>query len=154
MQRNFAKICSPMSRNSMSVSKRTLLSKEVTAVEAIKAIVKVMVVLAADMADMAASIPRRVLLPLSRLRQVRLEPLVQQITVHNTLNTMVLAVKIPTQLMVVIRTIWRIINTTRSKPHSNQPHQGLPLPLHPAMSLHLHHLQAALLLPLTVAIIL
>lgn len=138
----------------MSVSRRTPPSKEVMAVEAIKGIVKVMVVLAVDTADMATSIPQQVLLPLNHLHQVHPEPPARQITVHNTPNIMVPVARIPTQPMVVIRTIWRIINTTRSKPHSNQLHRELPLLLHRAMILRLHPLQPAPLLPLMGAIIL
>lgn len=153
MQKSSVKICSPMSRNSTSDSKRILLNKEVMAAEDIKGIVKVMVVVV-DTADMAASIPQQVLLPLNHLRQVHLEPLARQIIVHNMPNITVLVARIPTQLMVVIKTMWRrIINTTHSKPHNNRPHRGPPLPLHQAMNLRLPHLQAALLPALMVATI-
>ena len=135
----------------MSVSKRTLLSKGVMAVEAIR-IGKVMAVLVVDTADMAASTPQQVLVRLNH-HQVHPEPLARQITVHNTLNIMALVVRILTQLTVVTRTMWRIIiNITRSKPHSNQLHREPPLQLHRVMNLRLHHLQAVPLLPLMGAI--
>ena len=154
VRRSYVKICLPMSGNSTNVSKRTLLSKGVMGLEAIKEIVKAMEALAVDTVDTEASSPQQLLLPFNHLRQVHLEPQARQITAPSTPNIMAPVARIPTQLMVVIRIMWRTINITHSRLHSNQLPLGLLLQAHRAMILHLHHHQVAPLLPLMVTIIL
>ncbi len=121
----------------MSVLRRTLLSKEGMA-EAIKGIVKGTAVL---MADTGAISPQQLLHLFKHLLRVHLEPLARPITVHNMPNIMVPVAKTPTQHMVVIRTIWQLINITLSRPRSNQLRRGPLLQVHQVMTLHLHHPQ-------------
>lgn len=137
----------------MSVSRKTLLSKEVMAVEAIK-IDKVTAAPVVDTADTAASTRSQVLAQVNNHHQVHPEPPARPITAHNMLNIMVPVLRIPTQLMEGTQITSPIINNiTPSKPHSNQLHRGPPpLRLHREMNLRLHPLQAAPLLPPMAAI--
>jgi hypothetical protein len=139
-----------MSESSMSVLRRTLLSKEGMA-EAIKGIVKGTAVV---MAGTGAISPQQLLLLCKHLLRVHLEPLARLITAHNMPNIMVPVAKTPTQHMVVTRTIWQPINTTLSRPPSNQPRRGPLLQAHQVMTLHPLHPQEGPRLRPMVAIIL